>query len=557
MPRSPALLLLSLVFASACSAYREPADIALHGAGEGAALYALSKESRVGRISPSNPKKLSYALEGAAPMGENLSLELEYRMPPEFAEEYQAMVTINDGAAWELPLDASFLGIAAAPGRIKYAVPLEGDAIRSIAVDLEKRGGAAGSGGDADFTLYFLGIVGRWYGFALEAPQGAGGATVLRATPFVFSDAQGNLLVDPPGQYRLRGKGELRALVGGATCRVEAGTASYEWGFGKGTASIALPAGAFPEEPYPLRVVGGNVSALSLSVPAPQPFPAKPITADPGIVLSYSKEAWRDPRYELFQWVLFPSILILDTADYAIQDRLLKRLAFFTEKAGFRGRLASDQEIAGLHGWNAHDYRAEDLARFFEAARSQSFPLLPEERELEAILVNAGIILRDGASRYVSGEGAIISISQESPGYLRSLFMAHEGFHGLFFIDEDFRRFSSRRWDSLAPAAKRFIRSYFEFQRYDMNDPYLAVNEFMAHCLQQPAPQAARYFGETLAGRISEHAWRHTVLPPKDEATGSWPELADAFSAEAQAFSAYVNTRWGLAAGRVWNVLRK
>jgi hypothetical protein len=87
-----------------------------------------------------------------------------------------------------------------------------------------------------------------------------------------------------------------------------------------------------------------------------------------------------------------------------------------------------------------------------------------------------------------------------------------------------------------------------------MNDPYLVVNEFMAHILQQPSSMSAKYFGETLAGRISEHEWRHAVLPPKDEAAGNWPELAKAFSAEAAAFSAYVNSRWGLSAGRTWRV---
>jgi hypothetical protein len=120
----------------------------------------------------------------------------------------------------------------------------------------------------------------------------------------------------------------------------------------------------------------------------------------------------------------------------------------------------------------------------------------------------------------------------------------------------DFRDFSNSRWDNFPGAAKRFIRSYFEYQRYDVNDHYLQVNEFMAHILQQPASMAAKYFGETLAGRISEHEWRHTALPPKDEAAGNWPELAEAFSAEAAAFSAYVKQRWGLAAGRTWMVTR-
>jgi hypothetical protein len=228
---------------------------------------------------------------------------------------------------------------------------------------------------------------------------------------------------------------------------------------------------------------------------------------------------------------------------------MLKRLAFFVEKTGFRGRLASDREIEGLHGWNAHDYRAEDLEAFFQAARDERFPLLAEERELAQILLDAGIIHRAG-EKLQAGEGGIISISRESPDYLRARFMAHEGFHGIFFIDEDFRAFSRGRWQQLSPAAKRFMVSYFGYQQYDINDEYILINEFMAHVLQQSVSQAAFYFGVTLPSRI-ETSWRRGDLPAKDQASGSWPVLAEAFTREAEAFSGYVEKRWGLAAGRV------
>jgi hypothetical protein len=292
---------------------------------------------------------------------------------------------------------------------------------------------------------------------------------------------------------------------------------------------------------------------LTLTAEPDRIFPASPITADPGIILDYPQEFWRDPRYEVFRWDGFPSVLIFDTADYAVQDNLFKRLAFFTEKAGFRGRLAPDEEIAGLHGWNAHDYRGEDLAAFFETARAARFPLLPEERELEEILLVSGIILKGENGRITAGEGAVISISRESPDYLRSRLFVHEGFHGLFFIDEEFREFSRRRWENLAPFAKRFLRSFFDYQHYDITDAYLVINEFMAHCLQQPLSQASRYFGQNLPARL-EGTWRREVLPEKDEDSGSWPELASAFRKEAEAFSAYVNRRWGFTAGGIFRI---
>jgi hypothetical protein len=304
----------------------------------------------------------------------------------------------------------------------------------------------------------------------------------------------------------------------------------------------------------PLELKGERVDSFRQSYAKPPPFP-EPVPADPGLVLSWPAENWRDSRYEVFRWDRFPSLLIFDIADYAGQDRMLKRLAFFVEKKGFRGRLAPDSEIAELHGWNAHDYRAQDLARFFQAAREAQFPLLAEERELERILFDNGIIRRTNGA-ITAGGGGIISISRESTDYLRALFMAHEAFHGLFFIDEDFRDFSRRRWLQLPSQAKRFITSYFGYQQYDTSDEYLLVNEFMSHVLQQPVSQAAHYFGVTLPLRL-ETSWRKTSLPQKDQDSGSYPVLAEAFTREAQAFSAYVADRWSLAAGRVSLVTAK
>jgi hypothetical protein len=305
-----------------------------------------------------------------------------------------------------------------------------------------------------------------------------------------------------------------------------------------------------PHDPYPQR---GSDEIQIVNLPlAADPFATvEPVPADPGSILNYPQQNWRDVRYEVFQWDDFPSILIFDTANYNVQNNMLKRMAFFTEKAGYRGRLATDQEIADLHGWNAHDYRAEDLAAFFETARRTEFPLLAEERELERILLGVDIIRRNSMGECIPGMGAIVSISRESPDYLRSRFLVHEGFHGLFFIDEDFRNFSRRRYENLGSVAKRFILSFFDYQHYDVKDQYLVINEFMAHILQQPVSQAADYFGKNLASRIDASSWRRAVLPPKDEKTDSWPEIARAFQAEAEAFSSYVNHRWGLAAGRI------
>jgi len=58
-------------------------------------------------------------------------------------------------------------------------------------------------------------------------------------------------------------------------------------------------------------------------------YPLEPLSKSPGFILSYPENSWRDRRFEVFSWDAFPEILIFDTASYAVQDRLFKRLAFF------------------------------------------------------------------------------------------------------------------------------------------------------------------------------------------------------------------------------------
>ena len=101
----------------------------------------------------------------------------------------------------------------------------------------------------------------------------------------------------------------------------------------------------------------------------------------------------------------FPAVLIFDTASYDVQDGLFKRLAYFVEKAGYRGEIEDPAALAGKHGYNAHDYRAEDLARFFSEAARQGDALTPGEAELEQILLSNDLI-RKTAAGFSPGRGS-------------------------------------------------------------------------------------------------------------------------------------------------------
>jgi hypothetical protein len=529
-------------------------------------LYGLSREAAEGLLALSKPKTCRYVLDRPLALSSG-SLKIEYSFSAPLGEElkknYQLIWETERGTSWVLPWDAACIFPGERGEISSYSVPLGPSGLEGFSLSLAPREGTQQkfvprTNEAPRLIVQALGLEKPWYGFIRE------GEGNVRATPFVYkdADAEGDLVIAVPPRWRRAGGAELRVfrqaavpagLVLETTGQNMGGeqTGGRRFEIAPGIEFFRIPPellGDRAEDRLSLR--GEGVLTFYLAAAERPPFP-EALSADPGLILEYPREAWRDPRYEIFRWERFPSILIIDTADYGVQDSLFKRLCFFTEKKGFRGRVAADREIAELHGWNAHDYRAEDLARFFQAAAD--FPLSPEERELEQILFAEGIIRRE-AGGIRSGEGALLSISRESTAYLRSLFMVHEGFHGLFFIDEDFRDFCRRRWAGLSRQARNFILSYFDYQNYDTGDEYLVINELMAHCLQQPVSQVSRYFGETLASRINASPWRRQVLPEKDEAAGSWPELGRAFRIEAEAFSEYVHTRWGLSAGRVWDI---
>ena len=538
------LLVLPVLLAS-CGPKRESVLFPVLGSNQ--TLFGLSREAVEGRLDFSSPRKLEYAFASSPLVSPPASIEIAYSLDnPDRLTLPRTIVEVG-GNSWVLP------GGSSANDVFHYAIPVSDPVPLQFSITLESTDSNLGSGNPVpSLQIRSIELKGCWLGiYRLRDAVGDN----LYISPFVYRRS------DPAWVINL-GEAMAAGLLGipagfypaVSADMLQGDEVTLDDGYRRFTVSprlerLYIPPPMVAPDAETLVLSGNRTGLFHVGFGQVPIFPS-PIAADPGMVLAWPVERWRDSRYEVFRWDRFPSLLIFDTADYAIQDRMLKRLAFFVEKVGFRGRLASDSEIAALHGWNAHDYRAEDLARFFQIAREVNFPLLAEERELERILLDASIIHESGGS-IRAGEGGIISLSRESDEYLRRRFIAHEGFHGLFFIDGNFRDFSYNRWQQLAAEPKRFILSYFGFQQYDTTDEYLVVNEFMAHVLQQSVSQADHYFGVLLPSRLEDSDRRHWDLPQKDQRTGSWPVLSSAFTREVQAFSHYVDGRWGLVAGRV------
>jgi len=499
-------------------------------------LLAQNQDALKGTLDFSKTKKLEYRFDDSFTVTPNSSLVIEYDfdvLPPQAVRENISLVLNTGRASWELPMDIN---------GVRYAIPIDDSFGGDFSIILESSGKVEKNEASV-FQIRSIRFSERWFGFSANTDE------YVLLSPFVRRQDNGIVIDIPDAFLPEKYFFEIEAVFSSAQGSLEFAGRKIETLAGRGRfyipPNLAQSAGR-------TILSADEIALFFVNVLHDLPLFPEPIKADPGFVLSWPKENWRNSGYEVFRWDIFPSLLIFDYANFAVQNRMLTRLAFFVEKAGYRGRILTDAQLAGLHGWNAHDYKADDLARFFGIAREMNFPLLGEERELERILLNEGII-REEAGGITAGSGGILSISRESSDSLRNRFLAHELFHGLFFIDEDFRTFTRNRWDRLSAPAKRFITSYFDYMQYDTDDEYLLVNEFMAYILQQSVSQARDYFGRQLPQTL-ESSWRASALPPKDNASGTWPSLASIFTAEAEAFSSYVNRRWGLAAGRVWNV---
>jgi hypothetical protein len=245
--------------------------------------------------------------------------------------------------------------------------------------------------------------------------------------------------------------------------------------------------------------------------------------------------------FSLYRWDRFPAVLIFDLADFPAQNRMFSRLAFYLEKSGYRGRLLSDSQLAGRHGWNAHDYGPAGLASFFNAAETARFPLDAEELLLRAIALREGIIVAgdtaQGGGTFVPGAGAVLSISRSSSKYERILLLAHESYHGIYFCSKEYQELCARIWKS-APAAERlFMTRLLGALGYDATSRDLVVNEFQAYLLQQPRSMAAAYFervGKLLTDAAGNPA-ASDAMPGlmKDEST----------------LEAFLRSRYGIRAG--------
>ncbi len=406
-------------------------------------------------------------------------------------------------------------------GPREYRVPLAaGQSLQYLSLEL--------SGGSYAELLGFA-LLPRFDGYSAKGPQGypvlgaglelielsdAGVVSLSMARP-AGEDASLLLSLNASGELRLQGGALYTALV-------------------DADASLAIPAKLFSGARI---TISSTVALAGATIDSGNGAPLSDLHA---ILLSPAFSG----NYALFRWDLLPYTLVFDFKDYGVQDRYLKRLAFFAEKPGFRGRLAPDREIAALHAWNAHDYPPATLAAFYELARTSAFPLNAEETELLALLLRYGVLERRGDGSLLEGRGAIISVARESPDWQRRTFMDHEAAHALFFQDDAYRSLAERLWDALGQASRQFWLEHLAWRNYDISHKYLNYNELQAYLVQQSVSRVEAYLGDNVLPRLAAAYPQRAPRYAADKGRILTDALADATSLDG-----YLRARWGLRAG--------
>jgi hypothetical protein len=388
---------------------------------------------------------------------------------------------------------------------LRFLVPLaEGDRIWGFQLS-NLNAGAAGS-----LEMRGAGTAPFVHGFAIEA-----GGLRVDGSVEVLSASRSRVTARSPHRTReemeqgtwVISLGQPTEAAGGRVVftSAEGASAAFDVGPMHAPSRLDFARGSFGFFPTQVDFIGSlqeiTISQLTRDLPIP---------ADPGLILTWDQSAWRRPDFEVFSWDRFPKVLIFDTASYDVQDGLFNRLAFFVEKAGHAGVIEDPHALRGIHGYNAHDYKADDLARFFTTAKEKGIPLTPEEGQLLDQLVANGIVTPSG-SDYGAGEGSVISISRSSSAILRDLLLTHECFHGAYFSVAAFRDVTEKEWTSLSGVEKEVWVRFLASRGYNTDDHYLTVNEFQSYLLQQERKNVQGFQTYTLS-RMSAASSRDAAL---------------------------------------------
>ena len=203
-----------------------------------------------------------------------------------------------------------------------------------------------------------------------------------------------------------------------------------------------------------------------------------------------------------------PDLLVIQFPDLLVQARALNRAAALVEQPDApRDRVLDDAELSALIArqkltpetfYYGHDHTAQNLRRFFALAARQHIALTAEERQLESILRQQGLLVPNGAGEQGPRQPAsvLITFTRAQPGTgidaaMRASVARHELSHGVYFTTPAYANHCRRFWHERLTAAERerFV-AYLERRGYNPRDNELMINEAQAFLMHSTDPRA-------------------------------------------------------------------
>jgi hypothetical protein len=337
------------------------------------------------------------------------------------------------------------------------------------------------------------------------------------------SDPDDTLRLRPAAAARLAasraprvGASLVLMLSAGALLLGAAGVGTWWVWLRPAPAVVAVPAPASGSVPAPALSAVPAPALGTGAVPAP-PAGAPPLALLPTALPAPPALAAATPRRSVREVLAFqaeeptlvrldanPRVFIADFPDLASQAAALNRIAALIEKAHApRDRVLTEPQLAeriaatgqpAEQYYFGHNYRGEDLSRFFSLLTRQGLPRRPEEARIEAWLAEM-------RRQEPEGEVALITIPRARGGVdaaAREAILRHEIAHGFYFVDPLFAGYVRRTWNERFPATVReAFRRFLAAEGYDATNEDLVINEAMAYVLFTPDP---RFFNPAMVG---------------------------------------------------------
>ena len=202
-----------------------------------------------------------------------------------------------------------------------------------------------------------------------------------------------------------------------------------------------------------------------------------------------------------------PRVLVLDFPTIREQARMFGRIIMFVERGGTsKTKVMTVPEVEKWLAQNAeklesltmgNNFRAGELARFFNTARFQGEPLTIDETTLYNLLLELQVLREELGVSIVQPEFVLISLPQVSsvPGCascavtpaLRNVVLEHELSHARYATDTVYQNYVVWFWSqAISPATRTKFIQFLRKRGYDSNIPELLANEMQAFLLHTP-----------------------------------------------------------------------